>query len=793
MEIENQEQEILMENEPFIFGGETYTEGYGININEQNEISVDTDEIQEKLIAGENITIIDNIISASKGEGPIIELTEENYNWPVENPQGIALWSLPTGFYNKPKGLKAYINGAYTDTELALVTIVSQGDINGEYTVNSYATIEYLRANGGLNVQRVGAGAGMGTRSFVLLRNDVVDNLISTSISLPLSAYQGKLLKEFIDELERNKQDTLTAGDNITIDNDNVISATDTTYSDFVGTDGTAVGTAGLVPAPATTDADKYLKSDGTWDTVNAGPTVVQTTGTSTTDVMSQNATTGMVFADPGNQAKIRIGNTSSVGTNSLSIGNGSLSTPQNCVSVGDYAQSKALGSTSLGYGAESSGAYGVSLGYGARAGAPYSFALPYSSATQQGIVQFGLNQSQATSGYNNSQYRLLSGLYDPVNDHDGATKGYVDNIVVNYAGLYNAGAPTTNTVAYYLGQFYYDTTNDDIYYCSDIDTTDPNNPVYTWSALPSGGGGPTVVQTTGTSTTDVMSQNATSLMVYDYVDSTRGYRPKIGYQAATGGLQSVAFGDDAKAGGQNAVAVGGTTSAYQNGAIALGYGATTSSAGEMNIGTSNTSYGYNSTNYRLLTGLHDPVNAHDAATKGYVDSQGGGGGPTVVQTTGTSTTDVMSQNATTNMVMEEANGNVKILANSGGSYNTVAIGKYAEATRNAAIAIGGGALPHQKTVASGINSVAIGYQAKATQAWSIALGDFAQTTRQGELNIGTSSENHGYNSTHYRVIGGVHDGQLPQDVATVSQINATIDAINTALSISIPHIGASS
>ena len=59
---------------------------------------------------------------------------------------------------------------------------------------------------------------------------------------------------------------TYTAGDNITIEND-VISAVDTTYSNFVGTDGQTAGTAGLVPAPATTDDGKFLKADGTWDT----------------------------------------------------------------------------------------------------------------------------------------------------------------------------------------------------------------------------------------------------------------------------------------------------------------------------------------------------------------------------------------------------------------------------------------------------------------------------------------------------------------------------------------------
>lgn len=65
-------------------------------------------------------------------------------------------------------------------------------------------------------------------------------------------------------------QPKLTAGSNITI-SDNTISATDTTYSNFTGTDGTAAGSAGLVPAPATTDAGKFLKADGTWDTAGGG------------------------------------------------------------------------------------------------------------------------------------------------------------------------------------------------------------------------------------------------------------------------------------------------------------------------------------------------------------------------------------------------------------------------------------------------------------------------------------------------------------------------------------------
>lgn len=63
---------------------------------------------------------------------------------------------------------------------------------------------------------------------------------------------------------------TYTAGENITIA-DGVISATDTTYSNFTGTDGTAAGAAGLVPAPAVADAGKFLKADGTWGEAGGG------------------------------------------------------------------------------------------------------------------------------------------------------------------------------------------------------------------------------------------------------------------------------------------------------------------------------------------------------------------------------------------------------------------------------------------------------------------------------------------------------------------------------------------
>lgn len=97
-------------------------------------------------------------------------------------------------------------------------------------------------------------------------------------------------------------QEKLIAGSNISISSvDNTISATDTTYSNFTGTDGQTAGAAGLVPAPTVSDVNKYLKSDGTWATVSGGgggPSVVQVPGNSTTDVMSQDAVTNYAIGE---------------------------------------------------------------------------------------------------------------------------------------------------------------------------------------------------------------------------------------------------------------------------------------------------------------------------------------------------------------------------------------------------------------------------------------------------------------------------------------------------------------
>lgn len=203
-------------------------------------------------------------------------------------------------------------------------------------------------------------------------------------------------------------------------------------------------------------------------------------------------------------------------------------------------------------------------------------------------------------------------------------------------------------------------------------------------------------------------------------------------------------------------------------------------------------------------------------------DTAGGGGGVTVVQTTGSSTTDVMSQNATTSMVFDDPgtnklfrvgavatpsvdaenifwgyplsssehpqNKSINIFGQCEGEY-AISLGPNAITRLANQVSIGYATLNNY----SATSGIAIGSSAQCLNAYSVAIGKSAKTTRNGEFNIGAGTSGDGYNSTNYRVLGGVHDGQLAQDAVTVAQVNATIDAINTALSTNIPHIGATS
>lgn len=484
--------------------------------------------------------------------------------------------------------------------------------VNGSTYYCSDTSKLYVYCDGTWYERKPLGGGGGGTSNFDQLTNRPKYNgsEMTSSTDIPeVKTYTAGSNISISAGNEISATDTkYIAGTNVSISDQNVISATDTTYSNFTGTDGTTAGTAGLVPAPATTDTGKFLKADGTWDTAGSAINVVQSTGTSTTSVMSQNAVTSMVFADPSKLSKVQIGSgASATGTYGVAIGEDTSASGVSGVAIGSTGNDGAL----------ASGGNSVALGRG-KATALNSVAFPGGEASTKGVFQIGTNRSGwDTYGYNDSAYRLLTGLYDGQSAHDAATYGQV----ISYSAINGAGAPTTATEGKYVGQLYYDTTNEAMYFLKTIDTT-TTPATYTWEAL-GGGSSVNVVQTTGTSTTDVMSQNAVTGMMF--ADPGSRARIQIGRSASAvpGSETSIAIGAAAVVynSAYFGVAIGSNATAGGSQSVAIGRFSSTSQRGEFSIGGSSLNgYGYNNSAYRLLTNVYDPQNAHDAATKGYVD-----------------------------------------------------------------------------------------------------------------------------------------------------------------------------
>ena len=396
-----------------------------------------TDELlgekQDLLTAGDGITIEDEsgalVISATGGGGGT-----SNFNQLTNRPSynGVTM----TGSTNIPE-VKTYTAG--TNVSISGTTISAT-----DTTYSAGGGLDLTGTTFSVDTTTIQPKLTAGTNVSISAQNEIsaTDTTYTAGTGLDLTGTTFSADTTVLatkTDLD-GKQDELTAGDNISIGEESgalVISATDTTYNNFIGTDGTSAGTAGLVPAPATTDAGKFLKADGTWDTAGGGgPTVVQTTGTSTTDVMSQNAVTSMVFADPSTKTRVVIGSGASTGSGSedtVTIGNGAHTYYTNSVSIGKGSSCSSGNGVAIGAGAEAS-AQSVSIGRCAAANSFYSVGLgSYSKVTQKGQVDISTLYTTNTYGYNDSQYRLLTGLYDPQNAHDAATKGYVDGTTETY------------------------------------------------------------------------------------------------------------------------------------------------------------------------------------------------------------------------------------------------------------------------------------------------------------------------------------------------------------------------
>lgn len=623
-------------------------------------------------------------------------------------------------------------NTAYyiSDNGQPFTSVAALEAYSGTLTNNDYAFVTGTDAQGNTFYDRYKYNADTGEWAFEYELNN------SSFTAVQWAAINSGITSGNVSKLNA-LANIQTIGANLALDANGELSATDTTYSDFTGTDGTTAGTAGLVPAPATTDAGKFLKADGTWEELGAGggvteltsddynwpvgnptsvalwllgngdyyvadasvlvsmtstllatqgmytvadydssskqvlafalpdgvagiyrmdnttgvvgssqtfipPAVVQATGASTANVMSQKAVTSMVYADPATKYNINIGG----------AGN-----PTNGGAVLLFGNSGSTNAIAIGTGSNVQATGGIALGAGAQ-------------ATSTGEMNIGTLWT--SNGYNSSNYRLLTGLYDPQSDHDAATKGYTDSLVVNYATLNGSSAPTTSTAGEYVGQLYYDTTNDQMYYLSAIDdTVTPTE--YTWSTF----GGVTLYSTVlGTNTDGAPTQNAVAEALFN--DPDTGRQIKIGDGASSAGTRSIAIGSEASAVGNRSISIGqatttggnynvcigsgtasggyavaigshtttisgatasgavaiGNSTATAVNSVAIGSNASASVQGQFDIGsTVNSTGGYNSSAYRLLTGVYDAQNAHDAVNLQQLTSRVLAGGTTAPTT----------------------------------------------------------------------------------------------------------------------------------------------------------------
>lgn len=196
---------------------------------------------------GSQIKDLPEKINAVKGKAK--ELTTADYNWPENDPDGIALWKLPKGMYYTGPNVKKYISTSRSVESSRTILIGAQNDTNSAI---------YLLADGNGSsykfMERYIVNYTTGTEgaiyTYALTDKDIVDNLTSTDTTKALSANQGKALNTNIGDLTSltttaktsvvaainelglaldGKQDELTAGQNITIAEESgalVISAT---------------------------------------------------------------------------------------------------------------------------------------------------------------------------------------------------------------------------------------------------------------------------------------------------------------------------------------------------------------------------------------------------------------------------------------------------------------------------------------------------------------------------------------------------------------------------------------
>ena len=200
---------------------------------------------------------------------------------------------------------------------------------------------------------------------------------------------------------------------------DVTVNLTDTTYTSFVGADGSTAGSSGLVPAPGATDNTKYLKGDGNFSQVAyseiSGTPTIPTVNNATLTITQGGVSKGTFTSNASSDVTIALdaggGSSYSAGTG-ISISNNTISvtTPvvqniatgenaitilgvdnasprcvnigadsiagTNCVAIGRSAKARESGAVAMGRAADASKGGTVAIGYQSKATAENAIIL---------------------------------------------------------------------------------------------------------------------------------------------------------------------------------------------------------------------------------------------------------------------------------------------------------------------------------------------------------------------------------------------------------------------------------
>ena len=237
--------------------------------------------LQSELTAGTNITISGTTISATdttysaftgatsldagtSGLVPAPAVGDE-----VKYLAGDGTWktistSSVTTFYNNFDSLTATM---YSDS--AMTTAVKGEDIESAFNQGK-VIICCVSSNGNRYIEATGLLYYSWSASML-----IVETALRSDRVLLWFSYADKATTS-CDRTSQTLQSSFTIGSNLSW-HGNTLNATDTTYSAFTGATSQIAGTAGLVPAPTTSDPDKYLKGDGTWANLPAANNISST------------------------------------------------------------------------------------------------------------------------------------------------------------------------------------------------------------------------------------------------------------------------------------------------------------------------------------------------------------------------------------------------------------------------------------------------------------------------------------------------------------------------------------